>query len=366
MRSRWALLILVLAVIGMVVGANAVRRTILHQPLFEADNIGLGGIYDLNQPLRGDLAVLAEQIILHENSAVSGDAALVGGWMSIAGRVGGDVTALGESFAMQPGAHIHGNLTLLVGAAVIDGRIDGELNIRGDQVTIRPDAHIGGLVYACGDTLLDERAAAPPHRPCSQSALLADLEPLQALRHAAPGELALGLLMGASLLMSLSFSGLAALGVVVFPRQISHIEQAIRSNPRSAGARGLMLLLLLGGITSVLLVLLARATPLGLLLIPVYFVLGLVFLGMTLAGWVTVALLVGDVLLGWLTRAALPPLMIALVGNVALVVGLHIAARLWLPAALALLLLLAIVGLGGAFSTRLGTRPVHRSYLVQG
>ena len=63
-----------------------------------------------------------------------------------------------------------------------------------------------------------------------------------------------------------------------------------------------------------------------------------------------------------------PPLIIAAIGNITLLLAwnllvLHPITRIIAVAAIAVL---GIVGLGAAFTTRMGTRPVHRSYLVQG
>lgn len=369
MRSRRALIILGLAVIGVIVLANLLRQVVLPATLIDTDNIVLGETYRLDRRISDDLVVLADSITLESSSYVRGDVALIGGRVSVGGRVDGDLTVLSERVHIEPGAIIRGDTTLLVAEAIIDGRISGELNIRSDAVTIQPDALIDSDVYICADSLTDQRAGEQVILPCNQSIILADLEPLDALRHLNSAEIAFGA-GGAilSLAASLGLSGLAVLAVAIFPRQISHIEEAIRARPRNQGILGFMLILLLLGISFAVAVALAALPVLGLLLIPLYLIVGLVVLGMALAGWVTVALVCGDVLLSRVVKAPLPPLIIAAVGNIALVGVWHLLVLTPYSRVigLGLALLLVCVGLGGVLTTRLGTKPVYRSYLVQG
>jgi hypothetical protein len=107
---------------------------------------------------------------------------------------------------------------------------------------------------------------------------------------------------------------------------------------------------------------------LGLVIVPVYLLAALLFFGMTLAGWITVTLVVGDLILRRLNLSTLPPLVITAVGNVALLLVWNVLALTDITRLLALFGLIGLgsVGLGAAFVTRMGTKPVHRSYLVQG
>jgi hypothetical protein len=107
---------------------------------------------------------------------------------------------------------------------------------------------------------------------------------------------------------------------------------------------------------------------LGLVIVPVYLLAALLFFGMTLAGWITVTLVVGDLILRRLQLSTLPPLVITAVGNVALLLVWNVLALTDFTRLLGLLGLIGLgsVGLGAAFVTRMGTKPVHRSYLVQG
>jgi hypothetical protein len=105
-----------------------------------------------------------------------------------------------------------------------------------------------------------------------------------------------------------------------------------------------------------------------LVLIPLFLIVAVLFFGMVLTGWITITLITGNLILNRLGRVTLPPLVIAAVGNVSLllvwnVLALNTYGRL---CAGIILLVLGAIGLGATFVTRMGTRPLHRSYLVQG
>jgi hypothetical protein len=165
---------------------------------------------------------------------------------------------------------------------------------------------------------------------------------------------------------SLAFSGLAILAVVVFPRQISHIEEAIQLHAPRLGGIGLLLFLFAIGVTFAVAVVVSIIPPLAIILVPLYLVAALIFLGMMLAGWITITLLCGQLLLRRF-NLKLPPLVMVVVGNIALAIVWHVLMLIPFLQPLAGLLVIALVavGLGATAVTRLGTRPMHRSYLIQ-
>jgi cytoskeletal protein CcmA (bactofilin family) len=374
MRIRRGLLILGLGCLLLVVLANAVRHAVIRQPLVDSSSVALGQSYQFDGQLDDDLAALAETIDLKAGSVVHGDAALIGGTITINGRINGDLTAVGESLSLGPTAEIMGEATFLVNEVVIDGRVDGVINVRGENLKINPDAKLAGDIFACTSTLsYDNNLRSEQVRPCNESETLANLDSgdifhdaditLPPLNIHVGNSPAAGWLF--SILGALALSGLSILAVVIFPRQVSHMEESIRANPRSLGQIGFMVFLLAIGISFAFAVILAILPPLGVLLIPVYFIAALIFFGMTLAGWITVALLFGDLLLRRFTRTAFPPLVTAAVGNFTLFLVWQFL--MYIP--LAALLALAIptsIGLGAAVLTRMGTKPSHRSYFVQG
>jgi len=374
MRIRRGLLFLGLGCLALVIVSNIVRQAVTRQPLIDSSGIALGQSYQLDGQLDDDLAALAETIDLKLGSIVQGDAALIGGTITINGRVNGDLTAVGESLLIGPAAEITGSATFLVKEVKIDGRVDGIINMRGENLQINSTAHLNGEIFACAGTIAYEGSLRPEQiRPCSESEALEYLDRGDIFRDAGITLPPLNIHVGNSpatgwlfsILGALAFSGLSILAVVIFPRQISHMEESIRANPRGLGGVGFMVFLLAIGISFAFAVILAIVPPIGVLLIPVYFIGGIIFFGMTLAGWITVALLFGDLLLRRFTRTAFPPLVTAAVGNFALFFFWQIL--LLIP--LAALLLLAIptsIGLGAAVLTRMGTKPSHKSYFVQG
>ena len=369
MRNRRALFLLAAGVVGIIVLVNLLRQWVLPSSVADMDGVAVQQSYRLNHAVGEDLVVLAEVIDLEAESQVSGDTALIGGVMDVAGQLNGDLTALGERIVVQQGAQISGDAVLLVSEARVEGTIQGELNIRGEQVTLSPDARVSGDVFVCASTLVDERADAAPVRPCAESAVMNDLRPLEALRNLSSGTITLGAVgLVFSLLGTLGLSGLSVLAVAVFPRQISHIEEAIRTRPRGQAAAGFMVVLLLAGVSFVYAVIFSGVPLLGLVLLPFYLIFALLFLGMAITGWVTLSLIFGDLIVSRFPRAALPPLITAAVGNVVLVVLWHLLA-LTTPGqfvGLLALVVLTSVGVGAALTTRLGTKPVYRSYLIQG
>lgn len=373
--GRKGLFILALAAVGIVVLANAARQAIIQQPLLQDTEVKFEQSYTLTGPASGDLVVLAETITLQPESRVEGNVALVGDVVQVQGVVEGDLTVFADEMIIGPAAHITGNATLLMTSAHVEGAVDGTLHVMGEQLTISPEASVTGSLFSCAENLTDRRAEAPPVRSCDESDLWSSTRTLAAVSD--PG-FVLPLLnvtiSGAVLAVlfsavgSLGLSGLSILAVVLFPRQISHIEEAIRTGPRSLGGTGLMLMLLAAGVTATIIMLVVVVPPLGLVLVPVYAVGALVFFGMVLAGWVTMTLVTGDFILRHFNSSNLPPLVIAAVGNVSLLLAWNVLALNHLTAIFGLvaLAMLSAVGLGATYLTRLGTRPVHRSYLVQG
>jgi cytoskeletal protein CcmA (bactofilin family) len=374
MRIRRGLLILGLGCVLLVALANAVRNGVTRPSLVDTSGVALGQSYQLDGQLDDDLAALAETIDLPSGSVVHGDAALIGGTITINGRINGNLTAVGETLSVGPAAEILGEATFLVKEVAINGRVDGIINMRGENLKINTSANVAGDVFACADTITFEGNFRPEQmRSCNESETLAKLDSGEIFQDTditlPPLNIRLGDAPTAgwvfSILGTLAFSGLSILAVVIFPRQISHMEESIRANPRSLGSLGFMVCLLAVGISFAFAVILAIFPPVGVLLIPIYFIAGLLFFGMILAGWITVALLFGDLLLWRFTRTAFPPLVTSAVGNLTLFLIWQFLLLIPLAALLALMIPTSI-GLGAAVLTRMGTKPSHKSYFVQG
>ena len=374
MIKRRGLFILVLGVIGVIALANAVRHVLIQQPLLRSEHFVLQETYHLTGARSDDLIALAETIVLDAESHVDGNVALLGSDLRVDGRISGDLTALGDRIQFGPSANIVGNVTLLVDNSIVDGEISGTLNAYGNTLTINPNASISGPVFSCADSLVNAENTMPI-RDCNESDFLGSTATLEALRDPQVALPLLNITVGGaavlvlfSALGSLALSGLSILAVVMFPRQISHIEEAIRLNPRHLGLTGVLLAVLAAGLTFAAGALMAAVPALGLVLIPAYLVVALLFFGMTLTGWITLTLIVGDLIVRRISQVALPPLVIAAAGNVSLLLIWNLLALNSVSRLIGLIALgvLGAVGLGAAFTTRMGTKPAHKSYLVQG
>jgi hypothetical protein len=380
MRNNHKLLVLTGAVIVMLVVASLIKGLVAGRAHVDSDHIIMTDTYTLtgsvNQPL---VVVASDHIEAQADSRVAGSASFISkGRVDMNGAVNGDLTVMSDSLNLGKGSHVAGSVSFMGGHATIDGRVDGKITLVGGEVMIAPTAHINGEVYACGvSSLNDARSDARAILPCADDSAVQTFGPLGALANAnmdalqagvarSGGYSRAGLLLAT--LLSLAFTGMGVLAVTLFPRQFSHIEEAVRSTPRSLSGLGCMTGLLVVGIGAALVLALAALPPLGLLLLPLAAIVGLLLLGMVIAGWITLALIVGDWLLRRATRAALPPLVAVACGSLALCVVWNVLALLPFGLLIGLLAaaILGSVGLGGTLITRMGTRPLRRSYFVQG
>jgi hypothetical protein len=379
MRSTRKLFALGAAVVVMLVLATLARVTMTAR--VDSDHIIVTDAYTLGKSVNGSLVVAANSVQLDADSRVAGSASLISrGGVNMNGAVDGNLTIMSDSLTLGESSHIAGNLSFMGSHATIDGRVDGKITLVGGNIKIAPTARISGGVFACGTSSLDDaRAAAPAIQPCSADSAVKTFGPLGALASGTAnmdvlqtgvarsgGYSRAGLLLAT--LLSLAFTGVGVLAVTLFPRQFSHIEEAVRATPRSLSGVGCMTVLLAVGIGAGLVLTVAALPALGLLLLPVAAVAGLLLFGMVVAGWITLALILGDWLLRRVTRAALPPLVAVACGSLALCVVWNVLALAPFGLLVGLLAaaILGSVGLGGTLLTRMGTRPLRRSYFVQG
>lgn len=361
------LAILGVMVVGVVWLGRGIGWRVFERPLLDSDHIIItpSDTYRLARAIDKPLVVVADEVALDGDSQLAGDSALIGETITVAGQVNGNLTLMGESLAIS--GHVVGDASLIGTQTVVDGQVDGDLTVVGERLSIAHDARINGKIVACVDSLSDARPDGQI-QPCGES------EAFGAFTTALWGDGTLWnagfstVALAVSAFTSLLLSGAAALAVAIFPRQISYIEEAILTAPRRLGQTGFMTLLLAMGVTVALVVALAVIPPVGLVLLPVYALAGLAFLGMTVTGWITIALIVGNWLLRRVSRALLPPLITVVIGSIALFVLWHVLAVIPFGALAALLAMtvLGCVGLGAVVGTRLGTRSVQRRYFVQG
>jgi len=376
MGNRHKIIILFLAVTVMLWLASSARRWIARRPDTAKNNVIFADQYDLSGVYHDSLAVVAEQATLVDGSRVTGDAALVGNENVLAdGLVDGDLTMAGEALVLGENGRVAGDLSAMGTTVTIGGAVEGRLTVIGDELLIRPRAQVAGDIVACVNSITDQREDVPPLQPCRDvAALLKIFSPLQALSEgddlsawAASGAMTAGGLLF-SLATSLLLTGLSALAVMIFPHQFSLMQEAVTSTPRRLAALGCMALLLAVGLSTGVVAVLTIVPRFGLILVPIGLLLGLALAVMLVAGWITLALLLGDFALRHLTRSIQPPVIDTAFGSLLLFALWHVLAILPFGSVIGVLLMVALgsAGLGGALATRMGTRPLRRQYFVQG
>ncbi len=356
----------ILVVLGLALGLRAQ----VTQRVMPDNNVILQPSYLLSGAHDADLVVLGSSVGLSAGSDVSGNAALVGEFLTISGTIDGSLTAIGDTITLEPMAHVRGDVNLMGDSLIVAGRIDGNLVVNGGSLILHPSAQIAGTISTCVGAVdnplnLAIGCTSPSSEPFAW---------LIALRNSALPEALLT--VGTPSLGALALAAFGALGLVgtsvlavtFFPRQISHIEEALRTRPRSFAGVGIASYALAVGLFFALTFLLALFPPLGLLLVPIFLLFGLALLLLALSGLITLSVILGDWLLRRSSRVPQPPLVAALAGSCAL--SLAFGALSLLPFGLvisaALLCLVSSAGLGASMYTRVGTRPAGRTYFVQG
>lgn len=291
-------------------------------------------------------------ITLLPDTLVAGDAALIalgGQPVVVDGSVAGDLTVIGGDVTLNPASVVSGDAFIIGGQISLLGQIDGDVSLSGDRLTVGEQAVIAGTLDSCDVRDIDAPAGleitrCTPLDPPSTAGVLA------------------GTVFGAVFL-----SGLSALAVIIFPRQIAQMEDAMRRRPLRLTGAGVAVGALAIGISAAIALLTTAVPPLGFVGVPLFLLMLLAFGIMALLGGVPLYILVGDWLLGRLRMQA-PPLVAVLVGAVVISIGLSLLSLIpvvmWIGVVLSLLLL--ALSVGTAFDTRLGTRNRQRSYFVQG
>lgn len=354
-----------LLILGMLLRPHAMQRTTPDDNVIFTSDYYLSGVHD------DDLVVVGSLITLDQDSRVAGDTSLAGQNLSVAGQIEGDLTMLGEDLFVLESAQVNGDASIAGKNITIEGTITGDLLVNGASLTIHPNARIDGDVNFCGQ-IDDQRpnAAAPICDPPA----IDPFAQLVALRNRSfdgsefTMQVAPVSMLALAVVGTLFLMGTSTLAVTFFPRQVSHIEEAMRARPRSFAGVGIAIYALIIGLFFALTFLLAMFPPLGFLFIPVFLIVGLILLLLSLSGLVTVAVILGDALLRRLSRIPQPPLIAAVAGSLALSLGLVLVSLLPFGFffSLAMLGVVSSVGLGASLFTRIGTRPVGRTYFIQG
>jgi hypothetical protein len=372
MHTRRYLIVLALAVVILFGMAALVRQYVRPiEPPSGDEEIIFGENFLLERPVE-HIVVFAENINLPAGSLVREEAALVGENIIVAGRVNGDLTVTGATVLIDESSRIEGDLIVLGEDVTLAGEVAGAVTVTGERLSIAPGARLRGEIASCVENLANGNPAIARISDCS-GVDLSRLDMLHGLRENGPLALfppeALAVAGAASsVVLSFTLAALSVLAVTLFPRQISHIEEALHARPRRLLVHGLMVYALLIGLGAAFVALVANVPEAALFVLPILLLLGLLTLGMTLAGLTTLALMLGDLLARRLGRAAWPPLVTAALGSAAMSILIHLLLFFPFGMLIAVLLMafLSAVGLGAALDTRLGTRPLGRSTFVQG
>jgi hypothetical protein len=329
----------ILASLASIIGSAVASVVMPQRPPEDLVSINPMESYTLSETVEGDLFITGTTIELTSDSHVLGDVSLVGEDITIAGRIDGDLTIIaGGTINLASSAEIQGD-ALLFGDNVLlaNASVAGDLDATGNRVELVEGTVSSGSLNLCTTD-------------CQLPVMPPQATPIN------------------TLFLGLTLAGASGLAVVVFPRSIGRMEDAVRHDARKVAVLGFGVLLLAGGVTVVWLLLLATIPPLGVLLIPVFGIAMIALLVLAVSGWITISLMVGDILLRGVLKVTLPALVEAVAG-MALLIGLVIGVSLIPFGAIAMLpivIALTSVGLGAAVSTRLGRRPQRGARLVQG
>lgn len=369
MHTRRNLLIIAAIVIGLIALALFARQNFNPAMLIDGDNVIFADEYTLNEAVQGDLIVVARVILLGADADVSGSVSLIGSDVTVAGRIEENLTVLGENILLNEESRITGNASLMGTITLVDGTIGGTLLVNSDITNLTGSLRAGGEVLVCAAEITAPDALTVA--PCPEENAIQPFEPLLDLRRAAPSvTAALNPLVTAIsvFVWAVAMTGLATIAVTAFPRHISRIEDAVRTRPRRFWGVGVALYGFGAGITLALITLLAILPPIGLILLPVYLIALVLLVALTLCGLITLALVIGDVIIARMAGSRLPPLVTAVTGSLVLSAGLALLVLLpfgWLADVL-IVGAISAVGLGASMVTRLGTRPITPTYFVQG
>lgn len=370
MHTRRNLLIIAALMIALLAFALFARQNLNPTVLIDGDNIIFADEYRVDTPVEGDLVVVARVITVTSAARVSGSASLIGSDITVDGRVGDSLTVLGEQIRLGADSAVAGDVSLMGSDTVVNGMIGGAILVNSEIAVFAPDLVTRGTVTVCGTEITAPDGLT--FAPCPEDSVIRPFEPLLALRGQMPTITAptlspLGttvMLVGWAILMT----GTATIAVTAFPRQISRIEDAVRANPSRFWGVGIALYALVVGVTLGLITLLATVPPLGFIMLPFYLIAIVLLFLLDLCGLITLALVLGDAIVGRLSPNRLPPLVAAVTGSLVLSAGMALLIVLpfgWLADVL-IIGAASALGLGAALVTRMGTRPFTPTYFVQG
>ncbi len=355
----------IFAGIGLVLVIIAVLGNLLARRLavFSPDELIITNEnpYTLDSALTENIAILAQGRI-NAVGPVEGSALLAAEQINIDSDIQQDLTAIGERVAFE--GTVGNNAMFLAEQVSLDGTVRGRTVVVAERLSINGGEFNDGLVVCVEQTansaeveiLPCDRAAAQDvlRRAASQVASVGVISLLNNPQAFNAFNLLLPLPMG------LVFAGIATLIVTIFPVRTNKMEAAVRTKPGQMLVTGVLLALMMVGLTALWLVLLAYIPPAAALMLPLYLLVAVGFVLLLTVGWVTLALALG----GWITRRVssqmIPPMVLTVFGGIVLAFAAFGIS--WLPLGDWLVsgavLVLGWAGLGAAFATRLGQRSL--------
>ena len=273
----------------------------------------------------------------------------------------GDMAVFGGNLTVRQGGTINGNLTVFGGNADIAGTVRGNITSIGGNTRLRESAVVEGDISTIGGTV--NRASGATVR--GQQTQPGQVPPIPALPNRpaqAPPEprnpvLAFFGWVFRTVLVTLGLALLAVLAVALLPNQMRTVVETMRRNPAaSAGIGGLtwvvwVAVIIVVALVSALLIFIC----IGLLGIPVLFVLGLAVPVAVLFGWLSTGLWVGEGLLRGMRVQSSAPLVAAGLGTIIITLIYQVVNTVpclgWLLA-----WLMTLPGFGAVILTWFGTR----------
>lgn len=303
------------------------------------------------------VVIVAETVALEAGSVINGDAALVGQRVTVNGEVRGELAVLADEVVLASSAVVR------QGVHLCGGEIYRARNITlGGPYTVDCQ-QLGGLFSRVIPLALDpsnwrwEADSAESILQTWHWSRLSDLEDYRPGGRLTPVE---RLLINAGL--ALVAGALASLFMLIMPLRLRRISEAALGAPLVAGGIGLLSLVVLGAVTG--LVVLSLVLLVTFCLVPL---VGLAWAALIVAmviGWAAISLPIGVWFLDVLDVRPINPLLAACLGGALLTFGIGLLGiSVWtLPLYGLVALLLGAWGLGAVVLTRFGGQgyPAHR------
>ncbi len=285
------------------------------------------------------------------SSSSNGDRFVMGGTFRLGENetVDGDLSIFGGAVSLDKGSIVNGSVVLIGGTVNVDGMVNGDINGLGGAITLGDTAVVQGDVSTFGASVNKSKSAVVQGSVLSQSengVQLPDVPRVAVPALFRPFSDAMG-----SLVRTLVISLLAVLVVIFIPNRTRNVSKAINDSPVSAGAIGLLTMIIFPFV-AIILAITIILIPLSLFAILI-FGLGLIF------GWIAIGYELGERLAA-LVKGTWAPAVSAGVGTFVLTVVASLSNAIpcvgWVIPAL-----IVLVATGGVVISAFGTRSIGGS-----